>query len=161
MTTQPDDQTTTARPVNRNIPLATRAIRIALGNPGVEDVAKHIAYVLQAAGLLVDSNTEVPATVAARELAAQIQETHGRRPEFQGVQADKDEVLITLHVGTLAEWYAWWEICGINSATLTAMGSVPYAERATGRRDGITVHLIAHGVPSLIRRAFGEPETIG
>jgi hypothetical protein len=158
--------------MNKNLPHAIKVIRTALGASGSSDLADAIAHALDAVHLLVDperaglvlrrtpaggwarepEQTELEAQAQAwdatceraRQLAAAIEQRLGEHPGFQRAQADRDAVLVALHITDQAQWEQWRRWFGI---THDREMPQPYMVAGDGYRDGIRVSVLAYHLP--------------
>lgn len=80
----------------------------------------------------------------ARQLAAAIQERLGEHPAFQNVQADRDAVLVALHITDQSHWPQWRRWFGITHDREVPQ---PYMVAGEGYRDGIRVSVLAYHLP--------------
>ncbi|MBK3631613.1 BN159_2729 family protein [Streptomyces sp. MBT97] len=80
----------------------------------------------------------------ARQLAADIKARLGEHPAFQNVQADRDAVLVSLHITDQAHWPEWRSWFGITHDREVPQ---PYMVAGEGYRDGIRVSVLAYHLP--------------
>ncbi|MGW0869898.1 BN159_2729 family protein [Streptomyces sp. NPDC002740] len=80
----------------------------------------------------------------ARQLAAAIQQRLGEHPAFQNVQADRDAVLVSLHITDQAHWAEWRKWFGITHDREVPQ---PYMVAGDGYRDGVRVSVLAYHLP--------------
>jgi hypothetical protein len=80
----------------------------------------------------------------ARQLAVAIEQRLGEHPAFQNVQADRDAVLVSLHITDQAQWPQWRKWFGITHDREVPQ---PYMVAGDGYRDGVRVSVLAYHLP--------------
>ncbi|MEU6535567.1 BN159_2729 family protein [Streptomyces sp. NPDC047000] len=164
--------------MNRNIPHAISIVREKLASGG-SDPAVDVVQALEDAGVLVDPERSYDAVQfqgqpelteletqarawdatckRARELAAAIERALGGHHGFQRAQADRDSVLVALHITDQSQWGEWRRWFGI---THDCEVSQPYMVAGEGYRDGIRVSVLAYHLPqarALAREIARQP----
>jgi hypothetical protein len=80
----------------------------------------------------------------ARQLAKAIRQCLGEHPAFQNVQANRDAVLVALHITDQAQWSEWRRWFGITHDREVPQ---PYMVAGDGYREGIRVSVLAYHLP--------------
>ncbi|WP_432117926.1 BN159_2729 family protein [Streptomyces sp. bgisy032] len=88
----------------------------------------------------------------AQALCDDLHADHGRRPEVTAIERDGERLVVCIKAVTLADWERWLALIGADVCVETRQAG--YAQLATGLRHDVPVHLVAHGVPLLLQRAF-------
>lgn len=82
----------------------------------------------------------------ARQLAATLAVQYRAEPDVTRVTADRDTVVISLHITDLARWTAWMDSLGITEQQVTGLD---YVMAGRTSWDGIPLSVLGYDVPEL------------
>ncbi|MFJ2292152.1 BN159_2729 family protein [Streptomyces sp. NPDC087894] len=119
---------------------------------GVADTMP-IRIIDQAAEQLVDDSLEQQARAwdrvcdRARTLAGHMAKQYAAEPDVTRVTADRDTVLVSLHITDADRWARWMTAFGLTDAQLERAGDYAVVGRTTW--DGVPLSVLAYDVPEV------------
>lgn len=82
----------------------------------------------------------------AAQLVDVVRATYAAEPDFRGVRADRDTVVISLQITELSRWAGWMSTLGIVEHQLTGLDYVVCGRTTIG---DVPVSVLAYGLPEL------------
>ncbi|MFD9807487.1 BN159_2729 family protein [[Kitasatospora] papulosa] len=83
----------------------------------------------------------------ARQLAATLAVQYRAESDVTSVRADRDTVVISLHITDLARWTAWMDTLGIRAQQVTGLDYVMCGRTSW---EGIPLSVLGYDVPELL-----------
>ena len=90
----------------------------------------------------------------ARTLAGGMARQYAAEPDVNGVTADRDTVVVSLHITDAARWAAWMNAFGLTDAQLLPVGDYAVCGRTSW--DGTPLSVLAYDVPELQAAAMAR-----